>query len=296
MEKKALIISGGIVLIILSLSLACFLILPSRLVKNGVIKEEPARKNIDQKIYSVEELSKAFKSDPDYFKDIEIKVQAIGIGGTAGIGCSDYSIASDIIPSDYQSSIVDPNNFSNRVSIDAVMIGEYGIYTGHFFDKNRIEECKQPEIFVVTSQERLDLNLPVLNKKEVISNGYIVIGGELLQAPYEILLNGNNITVNGRLFMTNNSNFPSRNSSLEFSFDSLVESMKNGDLEVINNQSKYSIPNGVEFNPQKIIEDFKNLMHSSLSDKEKMQKLKDFLNTNQYSNKEFDDILKKWKL
>ena len=193
-RKKLLLIIVSIVIIIL---LACFVVwlfvLKPHLYGNGIIKEEPARKNLDQQIYSVQGLTDKIKADPDYFKDREIKVKAMSINAVPGLGCSDYSIASDLTSEDYQSNIM-PESMQNRPTINSVGIREYGIYTGHFFDKYWIKGCNKPEMFVVTDYKKVDINLPSLNKKETVSNGYIIFEGNLLRHPYEIVLDGSDIT------------------------------------------------------------------------------------------------------
>ena len=300
MNKKSIYII--VILIVLALVVVgyFFVLKPSLDKYGGIIKEESARKNIDQKVYSVEELSRMIKSGPDYLKDKEVKVKAFAISSVPGLGCDDYSIASDIKDEDYQSYVM-PEAMQSRPTINSVGIGEYGIYTGHFFDKNWIKNCNKPEMFIVTGYEKVDVNLPTLSKKETVSNGYIILRGKLLRHPYEIVLNGNDITVNGEVYESEKGNFPGRNLALESQFNYLVEDMKRGDLEIIfhkddSGENSRGIPNVGQWNPKEIVENLDKTINSNLSNSQKKEKIKEILDDQYLDDKYLNDFLKNWNL
>ena len=295
--KKWFLILGFAVLLLLLMFLGWFFVRPHFVNNNNIVKEE-ARKNIDQKVYTVSELSAIIESKPDFFKNKEIKVKAVSINAAPGLGCDDYSIAADLTAEDYNSATL-PETIQDRPTINSIGIGEYGIYTGHFFDKNWINQCNKPEIFVTTGYEKIDLDLPTLNKKETVSFGYLIYKGRLLRHPYNIELRENNITVNEVLYETINNNFPSRNATLESSFNSLVKSMQRGDLKIIYDNSEdggynRTIPNTGSWKPQEAISQADEIMKSNISKKEKKERLKSILSISNYEEKYLDDMLNNW--
>lgn len=297
-KKRFILIIGGIIITFLVIILIRSFVFQPQTSELDWIEQEPARKNLDSQIYTVEELSNKFRTNPLYFTNKEIKVKALSVGGTWGVGCTAYSIAGDLTADEYNISLT-PKTRGNRPTINSIGIAEYGVYTGHFFDKNWVKQCKEPGMFVVTDYEKIDINLPSLSKNESVSSGYIIFEGKLLRHPYEIAIQGNNITVNGLTYQTVNSNSPSRNKLLESSFDNLVKYMQQGDLEIVYDYSEEglssrNIPNTGKWNPQEMVIQADEVIKSNLNHQEKKEKLALIFDMNDYYAQYLDDMIENW--
>lgn len=148
----------------------------------------------------------------------------------------------------------------------------------------------------------------IANRTEVVSNGYIIIGGKLLKHPYKIMSDGENITVNGEWYDSEDDKSPLLNAWIKSQFrspqldnsrfNSLVNFMKRGGLEIIFYKDKGGAnirsSNMGSSKTQEMIENMNNVINSGLPIKEKRKKIIEILDLAEYDYKYIDDFLNNW--
>jgi len=149
-----------------------------------------------------------------------------------------------------------------------------------------------------------------LSRKETVSYGYIVMRGKLLKHPYKIISDGENITVNGEWHGSeNNLHVTTLNAWIRLKlgkspfesslFNSLVEDMKRGDLEIIFDKDRHGgissgMPNVGDWRPQERVNNMNKMIKSDLAYEEKRQKTIEILDLTEIGYKYIDDILNNW--
>lgn len=174
-----------LVLAIIVVTTICLVLIYRTQIRKSSISNYQTYQEED-KIYSVKEAIKILETNPDQFKNKDIRIQAYHVNSTLGVGCKDYIVLMDM------ADVIKDQAISNRLMAESQTLSEietkklhdeidqiphiytgpqsnmhnifptqYAIYVGHFYDKLITKSCGNDawKRFVITSKE-----------KEIVSN------------------------------------------------------------------------------------------------------------------------------
>jgi len=257
-------------------------------------------RKVDDKLYTVREITNVLKTNPNSLKNKSVKVEAIVVNAVKGVGCKDYKMLADVNDVEvYQKNVYNsesiPLLYTGHILSTDVYPTYHGIYQGHFFDKSYTNKCGSDNRFTIEKKiKEVRTNQPTYKTKN-ISSGFVISNGVFVKPPYEVNLKDYKVTINGILYEpskeeTDNEITDLTDKSRLASWEYLT-SMLRDNLLVVYGGNWYQMARS---NPTEVIANIGSIMKSNKTDSQKKVELAKTLDT--YINDSVVlDILKNWK-